>query len=677
MAAKASEQSAGHILELPDGWKVSFNTDTTSGPLAKEVGTDKKPVGFPGVSKPGMYRLRMHVYAYQTDKPLPFGIYAGHVWAYPQILELRKVLEAPPGKPAILEAEVYLRTGRDSDGPSDDGIRLIPFGLGVPVPKNTLASKCKGPGLAVQWVEVTAADAPSPGDRLLFGDMPPAYRAAFASPNVTAKGTKLPSKEIEAVARKTLARVGARLFRRDLTDAELAALMANFNRKVAAGAPLKTALFDELAGLMTAARFPLRDRATGQTVRLRPGRAAVVLPLELGPRRRTARTRPPRQAHRRQGAARADRAIAEGPAIASDSSKTSSINGSGCGASTTPRPTRTFIPSTTTCLKFSSVMETQATFRRMLDKNLSRARLRRPAMGDDQFAPGEALRLPRRGRDSSFAKCRSPADSPFGGIWTQAATMKVTANGTLTSPVKRGVWVAERLLGTPIPPPPPNIDPVDPDTRGAKTLREQLALHRSKGSCEACHAKFDPYGFALESFDVMGSFRTNYRSRQHQGKSKWKDGLPVDCTGATPDGIAFAGVKELREIWPGTPTDSPAASPGICSPTPPAPQPATINRNRPDREVGQKENMACVRSCMAWSRARCSGRSERGDGEPGGVEPPEENHSGSDSISRARNEGPRSEHDLVPYRLLQTIGGQSYPGRLHRRIGRSRLLHHR
>ena len=60
--------------------------------------------------------------------------------------------------------------------------------------------------------------------------------------------------------------------------------------------------------------------------------------------------------------------------------------------------------------------------------------------------------------------------------------MKVTANGTLTSPVKRGVWVAERLLGIPIPPPPPNIEPVDPDTRGAKTLREQLALHSSQGT---------------------------------------------------------------------------------------------------------------------------------------------------------------------------------------------------
>ena len=133
--------------------------------------------------------------------------------------------------------------------------------------------------------------------------------------------------------------------------------------------------------------------------------------------------------------------------------------------------------------------------------------------------------------------------------------MKVTANGTLTSPVKRGVWVAERLLGTPIPPPPPNIEPVDPDTRGAKTLREQLALHRSKGACQACHARFDPYGFALESFDVTGALRANYRvanpefaNEPPETRRKWREGLPVDCSGVTPDGKPFENVQQLRAM---------------------------------------------------------------------------------------------------------------------------------
>ena len=104
-----------------------------------------------------------------------------------------------------------------------------------------------------------------------------------------------------------------------------------------------------------------------------------------------------------------------------------------------------------------------------------------------------------------------PESSPYGGIWTQSAILKVTANGTNTSPVKRGRWVSERLLGNPIPRRRRMSSRSNPMLRGAKTLREQLALHRGSGSWPACHARFDPYGFALESFDVTGGFRKNYR----------------------------------------------------------------------------------------------------------------------------------------------------------------------
>ncbi len=220
-------------------------------------------------------------------------------------------------------------------------------------------------------------------------------------------------------------------------------------------------------------------------------------------------------------------------------------------------PDKDLYPDYDDVLKVSSVLETQASFRRMLDKNLSVR---------DFVAPDWMLVNERLASQYGLAgvggfalqEVPRPTDSPFGGVWTQAATMKVTANGTLTSPVKRGVWVAERLLGTPIPPPPPNIEPVDPDTRGAKTLREQLALHSSQGTCKACHAKFDPYGFALESFDVMGAFRTKFREadpefakhppNERPGRNKWREGLPVDCSGTTPTGDAFAGVQQLRQM---------------------------------------------------------------------------------------------------------------------------------
>jgi hypothetical protein len=198
-------------------------------------------------------------------------------------------------------------------------------------------------------------------------------------------------------------------------------------------------------------------------------------------------------------------------------------------------PDKDLYPEYDDVLKISSAMETQATFRRILDENRSVRDFVAPKWALVNQWLAKHYDLPAvAGFD--LREVPLPADSPFGGLWTQSATMKVTANGTSTSPVKRGVWVAERLLGITIPPPPPNVQPVNPDTRGAKTLREQLALHRSQGSCNACHAKFDPYGFALESFDVTGAFRTKYR----------RGGLPVDTSGATPDGVAFKGVQDLR-----------------------------------------------------------------------------------------------------------------------------------
>src|SRR5262249_12579340 len=105
-----------------------------------------------------------------------------------------------------------------------------------------------------------------------------------------------------------------------------------------------------------------------------------------------------------------------------------------------------------------------------------------------------------------------PAESPRGGVMTQPSILKVTANGTTTSPVVRGAWIMERILGQPPPPPPPSVPAVEPDTRGATTIRAQLDKHRTLQTCAACHAKIDPAGFALENFDVMGGRRDRYRA---------------------------------------------------------------------------------------------------------------------------------------------------------------------
>jgi hypothetical protein len=521
----------GHVLELSDGWRVSFNSDTTSGRLCKEINGAR--AGFPCGRKPGLHRLRMHVYGYQTDKPIPFGIYVGHTEAYPQILELLKVVEAPPGKPAIVEADVYLRTGWNSDGPPvNDAIRLIPLGLGVQVPKNELASDyCEGrPGLAIQWVDIVELEETLPGRRLL------------AAP-------KLSQDELKSHVTQSLRTIGTRLYRRDLTEQELSAIVKNFMDAIEAGIPFRQALKVEVAALMTSPDFlglvenpgKLSDFALAS-------RLAYFLwnstpDEELLEVARTGQLSNPEVLR------------AQTERLLRDAKSERFVNDFldqwlGLWGINNTTPDKDLYPEYDDLLKFSSVLETQATFRHMLDKNLSVRDFVAPrwAMLNNRLAKHYGI----SGVEGfTIREVQLPTDTPFGGIWTHASTMKVTANGTLTSPIKRGVWVAERLLGTPIPSPPANIDPVDPDTRGAKTLREQLALHSGAGSCAACHAKFDPYGFALESFDVMGSYRTSYRqidSAAQEGTSQWKDGLPVDSTGLTPDGKAFAGVKELRAL---------------------------------------------------------------------------------------------------------------------------------
>jgi hypothetical protein len=158
----------------------------------------------------------------------------------------------------------------------------------------------------------------------------------------------------------------------------------------------------------------------------------------------------------------------------------------------------------------------------------------------------------------ALRRVQLPKDSVRGGLMTQAAVLKVTANGTTTSPVLRGAWIMERILGQRPPPPPPTVPAIDPDIRGAVTIRQQLEKHRTLETCNACHAKIDPAGFALENFDVMGGWRERYRSESGgelaQGIAKsgqkfaFHYALPVDASGALPDGRQFRDVRELKQL---------------------------------------------------------------------------------------------------------------------------------
>ncbi|MBY0524838.1 MAG: DUF1592 domain-containing protein [Gemmataceae bacterium] len=225
-------------------------------------------------------------------------------------------------------------------------------------------------------------------------------------------------------------------------------------------------------------------------------------------------------------------------------------------------------------LRDAMLGETHAFFREMLGNDL----------GVSHIVDAEFLTINQRLAEhygipkvdgSAIRRVSKPTDSPYGGFLTQAAILKVTANGTTTSPVLRGAWVMDRILGRPPQPPPPDVPAVDPDIRGTTSIRAQLAQHRNDAVCASCHAKIDPPGFALENFDVIGAWRTNYRfvgekvddPSQRKGEDPPKErflgvgvkqwdhvvnnvriGLPVDASGQTADGKSFADIHAYKRL---------------------------------------------------------------------------------------------------------------------------------
>ncbi|HXS93017.1 MAG TPA: DUF1592 domain-containing protein [Candidatus Limnocylindrales bacterium] len=159
---------------------------------------------------------------------------------------------------------------------------------------------------------------------------------------------------------------------------------------------------------------------------------------------------------------------------------------------------------------------------------------------------------------AAMRKVTLPKDSVRGGLMTQASVLKVTANGTTTSPVLRGVWIIERILGYRITQP-AGVPAIEPDIRGAVTIRQQLDKHRADPTCNSCHRTIDPSGFALESFDVMGGWRDRYRAYAENVKPKpgiglsgqpfaFHYGLPVDSAGVLADGRSFKDIREFKRL---------------------------------------------------------------------------------------------------------------------------------
>jgi hypothetical protein len=140
----------------------------------------------------------------------------------------------------------------------------------------------------------------------------------------------------------------------------------------------------------------------------------------------------------------------------------------------------------------------------------------------------------------NFRRVTLPEGSPRGGLLTQAGVLMVTSNPTRTSPVKRGQFILENILGTPTPPPPPDIPSLEDTLRGIQgrepTMREVMEVHRANALCASCHNRMDPLGLALENFNALGIFRTTEKKQ------------PIDTSGKLVNGRTFKDARDLKRI---------------------------------------------------------------------------------------------------------------------------------
>lgn len=205
-------------------------------------------------------------------------------------------------------------------------------------------------------------------------------------------------------------------------------------------------------------------------------------------------------------------------------------------------PDRRLYPGFDVIVQHSMVAETESFLQQMLDHNQSVVRL---------IAADETWLNERLARYYGIAGVFGDQLQPVslaetarpGGLMTHGAIMKITANGTTTSPVLRGVWISERLLGREIPPPPANVPAIEPDIRGATSIRDMLERHKSDSACSTCHRHIDAPGFALENFDPSGRWRSTYGI-----DSRNTDTAQIDASYQLASGESFGNLQEFQQL---------------------------------------------------------------------------------------------------------------------------------
>lgn len=532
-------------LKLDDGAVAFFNQPGYPYGMLREA----------NVRDSGFYKIRVTGYAHQSDQPITFSLGA-ITFARGAEQPTFGYYSMPPGEPKTIEIQAWIEARYM--------IQIEPYGLTDRYEiKNNGIENYKGPGLAILHVEVEGPvidEFPSRGHRLLFDgidrrEIPP------RNPNDRMKSSYQPKFEIVsedpvADARRVLQRFAKQAFRRPVNDDKVTAYVDLFKSQLEEDATIEESLRTAVSGLLCSTDFIYFTEPPGKLDDYAlASRLSYFLTRSLPDETLLAAAKSGRltsdpamlreQTERLLNHPHADRFVEDFTDAWLDLRNIDFTS-----------PDRLLFPEFEPFLQFSIIAESRAYFRELLSANLPVQNVVKSdfAMLNNRLAEHYEI-------DGvigpEIRRVSLPADSPRGGILSQASILKVSANGTNTSPVVRGVWVMERILGQVPPPPPVGVAGVEPDTRGAQTLRELLDKHRNLDTCRSCHQMIDPPGFALESFNPVGGWRNRFRTtgegeqvalEVRGNKVRYKLGLDVDASGSLADGREFSGFNEFRDL---------------------------------------------------------------------------------------------------------------------------------
>ncbi|MEM7455450.1 MAG: DUF1592 domain-containing protein [Planctomycetota bacterium] len=520
----------------------SVTRETENG-IALFVDTDYL-TGFQfNVLSPGIHRLTCEVAAYQTDEPVTLKVILKHPGGGATLLKAHDLV---PNEAETIEIETWMDSG-DSAYLTFDADGVIAYSRVFAVGGS---ANYRGKG-----IEILSQIVEGP----IYDSWPPASTAnLFHGIEIAPAGNRtrgpfelVLERSAESHVDEIVHHLAPRLFRRPVDDQAMQPFVSLASPAISEGRDFADVLRLPLRAMISSPQFLLFDESPGE---LDGYALASRLSYFLW------KSAPDKELYdlAEQGTltepevlrAQVERMLDDGKAYRFVTDFTGQwLRLDKINATT---PDEDLYPEFDEILGNSLVDETQLFFEELVRENLSVTNL-----VDSEFTfvnrrLAEHYGLPPV-EGQHFRKVVIPEGSPRGGVLTHAAVLKTTANGTVTSPVTRGNFVLSNLLGTPLSPPPPNVGSIEPDTRGTTTIREMLEAHRNVESCAACHRHIDPPGFALESFDPIGGFRTRYRASTGERKDPFDprqmyvERQRVDAGGVTADGREFDGIEEYKQ----------------------------------------------------------------------------------------------------------------------------------